>query len=162
MHAVEQSVLRFLKEDASGRSKAVVNLGCGYDPLPWQFLRRHAVHCTDTMFIDVDYPQLVQKKVKIIQKNDLLSQYLPGITSMTGSETVLARSGSLYAAVGCDLRDMSTLETVLREQLGLGNGPVLFVAEVSITYMNVEGADSLIQWASSFSNGKPFCTSHFQ
>lgn len=63
-------------------------------------------------------------------------------------------SGDQYIAVGCDLTDTRALNRLLVEQLGLADRPVLFVAEVSMTYMEAKTADKVIQWASSWPTGK--------
>lgn len=105
------------------------------------------------MFVDVDYPQLMQRKAQFIQTHDLLRSYLPQFSTDTGSSAVLARSGSAYAAVGCDLRSLDELQSILLDELTLAGRDILFVAEVSITYMEVVYADNLIKWANSIDNG---------
>lgn len=53
-------------------------------------------------------------------------------------------------AIGCDLRDLQLLEQTLRKELDIGDSSLLFVAEVSVTYMPLEDANKLIQWANKF------------
>ncbi|KAJ4352454.1 tRNA methyltransferase ppm2 [Didymosphaeria variabile] len=54
-----------------------------------------------------------------------------------------------YLALGCDLRDLKTLERLLRRDFDAANASFLFVAEVSVTYMPTPDADSVIRWAST-------------
>lgn len=61
-------------------------------------------------------------------------------------------SAARYTAVGCDLTDTARLDEVLNS-LDLVDGSVLFVAEVSMTYMDAKDADRVIKWASKFQNG---------
>jgi len=58
-----------------------------------------------------------------------------------------------YVQIGCDLRDISTLEKALSSIVDVSETRVLFVAEVSITYMETVGADALISWASHIGQG---------
>lgn len=54
-------------------------------------------------------------------------------------------------AVGCDLRDLESLEKILKKEMP--NYSILFVAEVSITYMPLVDSNALIKWAGTFDNG---------
>lgn len=58
-----------------------------------------------------------------------------------------------YMALGCDLKDLSTLETVLKKELDISSSSILFVGEVSLTYMPWHDSDALIRWASAFDDG---------
>lgn len=59
-----------------------------------------------------------------------------------------------YMAIGCDLRRLDVLEKTLRAELDIVSSSVLFVAEVSATYMPVADSDALIRWASTLEDGK--------
>ncbi|KAJ4390523.1 tRNA methyltransferase ppm2, partial [Neurospora sp. IMI 360204] len=56
----------------------------------------------------------------------------------------------------CDLRDLSTLQASLTKAVGgdLSSCTFLFVAEVSITYMETPGADAVIEWASTLGDSE--------
>jgi tRNA wybutosine-synthesizing protein 4 len=154
MKAIEQVVKKFLDEK-TGKSKVVVNLGCGYEPLPFRMLWKYSSQCRGVRFVDVDYPQLIQKKVDIIRKNEFFS----GLLSGSGCSTENSASSSIflkdenYCAIGCDLGDTKTLDQIVRTELVLHEHSILFIGEVSIVYMEVEKADELIKWASSFEDG---------
>jgi tRNA wybutosine-synthesizing protein 4 len=151
MKAIENAVQEFL-EQPSSKPRVVVNLGCGYDPLPFRMkfkgLGRNA------RFIDVDYADLIQKKTDIITSGDL-RQYLDDdyVVSSAGQTKVILESSS-YCAVGCDLADVKTLHSVLRNILQIGSHPILFVAEVTIAYMTIRSANELLKLASSFEDGR--------
>ncbi|KAL6161294.1 tRNA methyltransferase ppm2 [Exserohilum turcicum] len=147
MHAVEQVVRRFLEEDY-GKAKVVVNLGCGYDPLPFQFWHRYASLSESATFVDVDYPQLMHRKRDRMLSNDLLRDALLKTKLRQAEKPVLLRSDG-YMALGCDLKDLATLERVLRAEFDIPTTSILFVAEVSVTYMPLKDSDALIQWAST-------------
>lgn len=58
-----------------------------------------------------------------------------------------------YIAFGCDLTDMKKLNAVLANECNFETCSVLFVAEVSMTYMDEAAADSLVKWACQFNDG---------
>ncbi len=66
---------------------------------------------------------------------------------------VLLRSNE-YLQLGCDLRDLTSLERLVSSAVELQNSLVLLTAEVSITYMDVEAADALIRWAGTLPDGE--------
>ncbi|EUC30052.1 hypothetical protein COCCADRAFT_7829 [Bipolaris zeicola 26-R-13] len=154
MHAIEQAVHRFLKEE-NGKSKVVVNLGCGYDPLPFQFWHRYPSLAQSATFVDVDYPQLMEKKRDRMLSNDLLRNALLKTKLRQTEQPILLRSDG-YMALGCDLKDLATLERVLRAEFDISATTILFVAEVSVTYMPLKDSDALIQWASTIGDAR-FC-----
>lgn len=61
-----------------------------------------------------------------------------------------------YLALGCNLKDLETLERLLRTELDASSASFLFVAEVSVTYMPTADADALIRWASTLGDGTFF------
>lgn len=123
------------------------------DPLPFQCLTRYPRSCQNVQFVDVDYVELMTKKREIIEQTDSLCQLLTNLRVSTTGETITIRSDE-YVAVGCDLRDAEKLQRALAEEFDLENCLVLCIAEVSITYMDVQAADALIRWAATLRNGK--------
>lgn len=124
------------------------------DVLPWQSYHRYGDSCGDALFIDVDYPDLMRKKRAIVLGTPQLSELLGEDPYVSEKETdhLLLRSDK-YCQVGCDLRELETLRKCLESFLPLSECSVLFVAEVSVTYMDTISADALIQWASSMGQG---------
>ncbi|WPJ64437.1 hypothetical protein SMAC4_04141 [Sordaria macrospora] len=74
----------------------------------------------------------------------------------TTAPTGIVLTSDQYVQIGCDLRDLSTLEASLTKAVGgdLSACTFLFVAEVSITYMETPGADAVIQWASTLGDSE--------
>ena len=216
VQAIEQIVRHFITHNTTKR-KVVVNLGCGYDVLPFQFLHRYKQSCEDTIFVDVDYPQLIETKVSVIRDHDLFLNCLsnieqireksvpindPATESGTGSangaephcatdtndrtqlkddedtengprkatkrerkskkdkskrpSAKLAFKSKEYMAVGCDLHNLPALDELLRKEIPVDSYSILFFAEVSIAYMDISAADSVISWASTFPDAQ-FC-----
>jgi tRNA wybutosine-synthesizing protein 4 len=100
----------------------------------------------------VDYPDLIRKKRHIVlstkQLQDILVQW-----EESDESPVLLRS-ERYCQIGCDLGQLPVLEQSLCSVVDASNSLFLFVAEVSITYMDTLAADGLIQWASTIGNGE--------
>lgn len=156
MKAIEHTVTRFLAEGTAKR-RVVVNLGCGYDTLPFTYLGKHPELCQNTTFVDVDYPVLMQNKLGIIDKTEQLRSLLPKLTK-TYQEAGVLGSSDPYVAIGCDLYDVETLHRILQDHLRIQDSSVaiLFVAEVSIAYMEKEGAQGLLEWAAGLQDVR-FC-----
>ncbi|KAK3678012.1 tRNA methyltransferase ppm2 [Recurvomyces mirabilis] len=156
MKAIEHCVTRFLAEGTAKR-KVVINLGCGYDPLPWLFLGKHPELCQNTTFVDVDYPALMHNKLGIISKTEQLKMLLPKMTR-TNNESGLLASSDPYVAIGCDLYNTSTMDQILHDHLRIKDSSVavLCVAEVSIAYMEREAAQHVLEWGATLSDVR-FC-----
>ncbi|KAF4554775.1 Cupin-like domain-containing protein [Elsinoe fawcettii] len=156
MKAIEKTVAEFLEEDST-KTKVVVNLGCGYDPLPFQFLGLHPEQCHNCVFVDVDYPQLMQKKVEVIKNNQPLLDVLPDISYGKPTDPLLA-STERYKAVGCDLKDVANLDSALRSLFDIDACSIafLFVAEVSVAYMEKAAANAVLAWTARLPEAR-FC-----
>ncbi|VUC34533.1 unnamed protein product [Clonostachys rosea] len=155
LKAIDVIVKQFLRSTPSKR--VVINLGCGSDVLPWQCHTRYGPSSQDAVFIDVDYPDLMRKKRTIVLETPELREILGSDfeTSQAENDPVLLKSDK-YCQLACDLRDLKGFQQTLESLLPLSECSVLFVAEVSITYMDTGSADALIQWASSIGKAE-FC-----
>ncbi|RDL37360.1 Uncharacterized protein BP5553_04793 [Venustampulla echinocandica] len=153
MKAIDHVVRQFLDQQNEKR-KVVINLGCGYDPLPWQCLSRYPASSENVMFIDVDYKDLMIRKRETVERTPELQSLFTNIRYPESGDILL--SSDQYLQIGCDLRDLTHLDNVLKSTLDLSSSQVLLVAEVSITYMEAEHADNLIKWASGLPSAR-FC-----
>jgi tRNA wybutosine-synthesizing protein 4 len=132
----------------------VPQLTFGSDVLPWQTWTRYPEDCKDVKFIDIDFPDLMLRKKKTVLSTPQLVEPLANIETFdTG--TVILKSDN-YAQIGCDLRQLDAVRIALSEIVDISACSFLFVAEVSITYMETEAADALIQWASGLGHPE-FC-----
>ncbi|KXH65396.1 leucine carboxyl methyltransferase [Colletotrichum salicis] len=153
LKVIDTLVRRFL-EKPSTRKKVIVNLGCGSDVLPWQCQVRYPDSCRDVTFLDVDYPDLIQKKRQIVLETPEL-QDLMGAWEVNDDSPIVLKSQK-YCQVGCNLQQLSVLQSCLNALFDVPNTDFLFVAEVSITYMDTKGANGVIQWAATVGNAE-FC-----
>ncbi|TGJ83075.1 hypothetical protein E0Z10_g5689 [Xylaria hypoxylon] len=156
LHVIDAAVRRFLQRPSHNKTKVIVNLGCGSDVLPWQCMTRYPDICQGAKFIDIDFPDLMSKKRTIVLNTPELSSVFEPLDATAG-EHVLLKS-DMYSQIGCDLRKTIDIEKALSICLNLNPSDCIFmfVAEVSITYMETLGADGVIKWASSLSQAE-FC-----
>ncbi|KAF5019760.1 hypothetical protein F66182_8232 [Fusarium sp. NRRL 66182] len=157
LRAIDVIVRQFVTAPKGGCKKVVINLGAGSDVLPWQSYHRYGDSCENTLFIDIDYPDLMRKKRAIVLGTPQLKELLGDDPFISDKDTDhLLLSSDKYCQIGCDLRELETLRECLESFLTLSDCSVLFVAEVSVTYMDTISADALIQWASSIGKAE-FC-----
>jgi tRNA wybutosine-synthesizing protein 4 len=95
------------------------------------------------------------KKRDTVNSTKELNSLLTNMEVLEGD--ILLRSDQ-YLQLGCDLRDLKVLNQTLASAVDFENCLVLLTAEVSITYMNVEAADALIEWAGTLPEGKESTT----
>lgn len=120
----------------------------------FQWLSSNAFRGFKTRFVDVDFPELIAKKRDIIVDTPQLSELLGSYHIPEDCSGTYLRS-QYYSAWGCDLTDTSKLDALLSNEINLSETLVLCTAEVSVTYMDVKSADTLIQWAARHDQSKP-------
>jgi len=100
----------------------------------------------------------MQKKLQVIQQNEALHKLLPDY-QLGGPNDVQILKAKGYYAYACDLRHLDRLDATLRNDFDMENCNVsiLYFAEVSVAYMELEPANALLKWASSYSDGKTNC-----
>ncbi|APA15606.1 hypothetical protein sscle_15g103760 [Sclerotinia sclerotiorum 1980 UF-70] len=153
MKAIDHVVKQFL-EQRSEKQRVVINLGCGYDPLPWQCMSRYPTASQDVKFIDIDYRDLMVKKQTVVRNTSELNSMLTNLNITQDGDILL--SSDQYLQLGCDLRNLKRLEETISKVVDIEKCSFLFTAEVSITYMPTESADALIQWANKLPDAR-FC-----
>lgn len=112
--------------------------------------------------MDVDFPDLARRKRQVILETQELVSQLSKVQAEEDElyPNLLLRS-ERYHLVGCDLRRSAALQQALSSILDPSECIFLFIAEVSITYMETTSADALVQWASSLGQGEPTKSTSF-
>ncbi|KAF4159746.1 hypothetical protein CNMCM6936_000114 [Aspergillus lentulus] len=139
MHAMAESVRRFMRQP-SDKPKFVLNLGCGFT----------------TRFVDIDYEKLMVNKKTAICRTDEITQLLENVEFLSDESPIQIRSEQ-YLAIGCDLKNLKKLDDVLKTEVLPSECSILFLAEVSLTYMDVKSANAVLDWASKLNNDSQFC-----
>ncbi|EXJ95018.1 hypothetical protein A1O1_00136 [Capronia coronata CBS 617.96] len=156
MRAIGWVVRQFL-EKPSAQPKVIINLGCGYDPLPFQWLSRETRLCANTKFVDVDYEPLLQTKCEIILNSYDMSDMLHSVETNPTEKSPILLDSEEYAAIGCDLRNLRRLDRLLKAVVVPEQSIVLCIAEDSLAYMATDAANALISWSSKLSSDVTFC-----
>lgn len=95
-----------------------------------------------------------KKQAVVLQTPELRELIGPdAVISESDDNPVLLKS-ERYCQLACDLRELQAFREAIESLVPLENAQVLFVAEVSITYMDTQSTDSLIHWASSIGQGE--------
>lgn len=141
MESVRKMISRIVSE--SNENVNIVNLGCGFDPLPFQMLSSGMLYG----FYDIDYPQLVENKAKMIREAAeiclVIGEEVPG--EIVGSVINTAH----YKLIGCDLKDVERYQKIVGQ---LPQGITIFIAEVSLAYMHFSDANKIIDISSTVPN----------
>lgn len=130
------------------------------DPLPFILLseEQKSTRSGNTVFVDIDYEKLMVHKKNAIRQTQEITRVLGNI-EFGSDEDVIQISTSRYRAVGCDLKNLKKLDEVLQNNiLPSVDCSVLLLAEVSLTYMDVQSANEIIKWASKLTNGESIHT----
>lgn len=77
---------------------------------------------------------------------------LLNLPSEPPKEDVFLLRSKHYVAVSCDLGDTKALNEALKNVVDLRKCLIICIAEVSMTYMDVTAADSLLRWAGLCNN----------
>ncbi|CUM47648.1 uncharacterized protein AC631_03185 [Debaryomyces fabryi] len=156
MESIKQMILRIIdsREDAN-QEVTIVNLGCGFDPLPFQLLTQFAKTNTDVKlhFLDVDYPELIANKLEMIKSSpEILSILGKEVNDTSIEKSVVPFMTENYKLVGCDLKDGNLYKQQLNRLLGDSPCIKIFVAEVSLAYMKPEYANPIIEHSAKLDN----------
>ncbi|KAL9089302.1 MAG: hypothetical protein Q9159_002603 [Coniocarpon cinnabarinum] len=138
----QASEIRQRVETAKERRKRI------NDDMIMHFLAKEPQLCEHSKFIDVDYRKLLEKKCEVIGAKDCFRGLCGQVESDVQTQNVLFDSNQ-YAAIAADLQSESDLQQ-LKQILNAQDGRLLFIAEVSMTYMAPTDANNVIKWASSF------------
>jgi tRNA wybutosine-synthesizing protein 4 len=157
MKAIEHVIKTFLDEPAA-KSKVIINLGCGYEPLPFKMMWKHKSQCRNVKFVDIDFPQLIERKLQIIRANTIFTDLLDdfGEKVLSSLPDSILFDDEHYCAVGCDLGDISRMRDILSTKLKLERHAILFLAQVSMVYMEPNEATNLIGICREFEDGGQF------
>ncbi|XP_015274463.1 PREDICTED: tRNA wybutosine-synthesizing protein 4 [Gekko japonicus] len=123
----------------------VLSLGAGLDSL-YFCLKDRGLLGRATLFLEVDFPAVAAHKAALIAAREELAAMVGGRAREQESGAVHF-AGEDYRLLGVDLAELPELEEALH-CAGLDpQAPTLLLAEVALTYMEVERSDALIQWA---------------
>ncbi|KAJ6258962.1 tRNA methyltransferase ppm2 [Drechslerella dactyloides] len=118
------------------------------DPLPFYY----AKDFPHINFVDIDFPESINRKCEIIRNTPELVGRLNGPSEPPSTRSIVFAAGN-YVAAGIDLSNLEMLNELFGSMCQ-ETDQFLFISEVAITYMPVKDADALIKWASKFPNAR--------
>lgn len=141
---------------------AIINLGCGFDPLPFQLLDKRNNTTTNyhnnIFYLDVDYKDLLMNKIEVINTNVELSNIVGENITLDGKDLQSNYTTTNYFARPCNLNDSNAFDKLINKStddlpfLYDNNVTKIFIAEVSLAYMKFELSDKIIELTSTLPN----------
>ena len=135
----------------------MINLGAGFDSTYFRLSKQF----DKTLFIDIDFPDVISRKISLIKSNEVLFDFCSDLSLVINTNgnfsmyiansnffyfclnlsiafLVYSSKKGSYVLIGIDLRDTQMLEAMLKliEEFD-DTAPTLFLSEVVMTYMAV-------------------------
>ena len=126
----------------------IVNLGAGLDTIYW---RLHDESLLPLKYVEVDFGEVVSKKLHMIKQSKLLQSKLENLEIKSDS-----LKSDVYNFIKCDLRDISLLTSLLGLTGIEQNVPTLFLAECVLIYMPVQSSTDIIKWVADYFSDSVF------
>lgn len=131
----------------------MINLGAGFDST---YFRLKNQLDDNTLFIDIDFPDVINRKLSLIKSNEILLKFCPDMSllNITNGSFIYKSFIGRYVLIGIDLRDTQLLEAMLKfiEEFD-DSAPTLLLSEVVMTYMAVNSCNHILKWIpETFSN----------
>jgi len=142
--AIDFALNLFLTTKTSEK-KQIISLGAGFDSSYFRLRDKGAL--LSTRFLEIDFPNVVQRKTKLIYATkDLVSLINENKSHSCGDfESEIISNG--YSLIGCDLTDLNRLENAIDSVQFSKEYRTLFLSEVVLTYVNKDSCSKLIKWA---------------
>lgn len=147
MESIKLMVLKIIQNNPNQKVQ-IINLGCGFDPLPFQLLNDNTGNI-EYEFADIDFPDLILNKYNMIkQAQEILN--IIGYEQDNSEESLgLMLSTKKCKLFGCDLKDTTKYQSILQNFLN-EDSIKIFIAEVSLAYMEPKDANKIIEMSSQF------------
>eukprot|EP00747_Dinoflagellata_sp_TGD_P166217 gnl/TRDRNA2_/TRDRNA2_188668_c0_seq1.p1 gnl/TRDRNA2_/TRDRNA2_188668_c0~~gnl/TRDRNA2_/TRDRNA2_188668_c0_seq1.p1 ORF type:complete len:360 (+),score=51.66 gnl/TRDRNA2_/TRDRNA2_188668_c0_seq1:126-1205(+) len=158
---IRSTVTRFLERAPAGRGVQIVNLGAGFDTLYFWIRENTALWRDDLVYFEVDFPEILSKKVSAMLRQQSLWPLLDGTSSEELVAKELSSSGTRELRtkhcryVSADMRMMNELSSAIAGAGFRSDVPTLFIAECVLVYMQSLHSSALVEWAASAVSGAP-------
>ncbi|XP_035689312.1 tRNA wybutosine-synthesizing protein 4-like [Branchiostoma floridae] len=145
-------VLKSFLSAHQGIKTQLVSLGAGFDSTYFRLKSEGLLE--NTVFYEVDFPEVTQRKSDMIQAYELLLK-------LVGEDSRVVENGIVspcYKLIGADLRKVNILQCLLEHHGIHPDCPTLLLSECVITYMGVKSSNAVIRWASETFSHAVFVT----
>ncbi|XP_059175408.1 tRNA wybutosine-synthesizing protein 4-like [Physella acuta] len=143
--AFDRIVKNFLEVFGKDSRKQIISLGCGFDST--YFRLKASGHLKNTIFCEIDFPEVVKRKCLLIDHTDELLALIEKNSAQPCSPHI-ELSCSDYHLLGVDLTQLNTLEAALKICGVNFDVPTLLLSECVLTYMTRRCSTELVKWAS--------------
>lgn len=153
--AMRGGLERFLERCPKGGGCQVVNLGAGFDTVFFWLREDESRWRDDLVYFEVDFPEVISKKVSAVLKKQSLWPLLDAKTQEDVVSAELSRSGTRELRtphcryVAADMRNVQELGAEVLKAGLRPDVPTLFMAECVLVYMQSLHGDGIIEWAAS-------------
>lgn len=162
VQVVEHFVKAFLDHTKDYPKRQIISLGSGLDTLGYRLLSSD-VYKNGLNYIEIDFPNVIQKKLMLTLKREILPLLLcsesvdANKTSPNISEPVTSRSFDIkhgheigaMKLLQADLRKVDQLKTILLESGIDVTVPTFILTECVLVYIDKKSADDLLKMLSS-------------
>jgi len=137
--------------NSGDKQKQIVSFGAGFDTNFWR-LKHQKRNKADpnqrapVKYFEIDYPQVVKHKTKLIQQSLTLSSLIDELV-VTGDGGISSPS---YALLSADLHNQQQVESGLFQHGISRDLPTLFLSECVLIYVDVSSSEKLIGWTTEF------------
>ncbi|KAK6166391.1 hypothetical protein SNE40_023096 [Patella caerulea] len=132
-------------------SKQIISIGAGFDT---SFFRLKSTgQLENTIFVEIDFPELVKRKHALISNQPALQQLL-GEKEVCSEKSPLLEINTVdYKLLGVDLTQLNILDAALRMAGVDFDLPTVILSECVLTYMTRRCSTSVVGWGSeTFAN----------
>lgn len=136
IRGLEAALGAFLEQNTDCQ---VLSLGAGFDTMFW---RLKAESRSPRMIVEVDFPEVITRKLEVVRANDCLVGALHS-PKFIGKSRVLSDD---YCALGVDVRNLALFEQALKESGICFSRPTFVLAECMLVYLESEASERLITW----------------
>ncbi|ESP01195.1 hypothetical protein LOTGIDRAFT_139773, partial [Lottia gigantea] len=144
-HVIQNFLQRF-----PGR-KQIISIGAGFDTSYFRLKSKQLLR--DTVFVEIDFPELVKRKHNLISYHKELNELLSENVVSNEKSPLLELNTVDYKLLGVDLTQLNILDAALL-MCGVDfELPTLILSECVLTYMTRRCSTSVVGWGSeTFSN----------
>jgi tRNA wybutosine-synthesizing protein 4 len=147
--SVRTVVSRFLAAYAKEERVQILSLGAGFD-VTYFWLRDVVPDVSNLKYVEIDFPDVTERKAQIIRKTEALSQRVWDSEAVPDGETINSKH---YALVAGDIRETEALGETLNA-LGVDpKAPTLVLTECVLVYLKPEDSRRILGFIKSFLTG---------
>lgn len=111
----------------------IISCGCGFDTTYWKLSESNLLK-NDSVFLEIDFPSVIKKKLYFINKSPKLKSFLIKPRVEQKNQRVNQISNNYYL-LEADLCELDIIESLFSKINVDYNIPTLFLSECVITYM---------------------------